>query len=129
LQKAGCSLVAGGIGSFIGNPFDLALVRMQTDSTLPLEERRNYKNVFNAFARIGKEEGITAYWSGALPTIMRAVALNIAMLVSYDESKERLTKLMSKDTSPLLIQFASSMVSAVATSTCSLPFDNMKTKL
>jgi len=34
-QKAYCSLFAGGFGSFIGTPFDLALVRMQADSSLP----------------------------------------------------------------------------------------------
>lgn len=27
LQKAGCSLIAGSLGSFVGNPCDLALVR------------------------------------------------------------------------------------------------------
>jgi len=34
-QKAIASITAGGIGSFIGNPADLCLVRMQADSTLP----------------------------------------------------------------------------------------------
>jgi len=85
--------------------------------------------VFDAFGRIIKEEGITSCWSGASPTIARAISLNIAMLVTYDECKERFTASMSKDTNPRLIQFAASMVSAVATSTASLPFDNIKTKL
>ena len=31
LQKAGASLLAGGFGSFVGNPCDLVLVRMQAD--------------------------------------------------------------------------------------------------
>ncbi len=30
-QKAYCSLIAGGLGSFVGTPCDLALVRMQAD--------------------------------------------------------------------------------------------------
>ena len=53
-QKTYCSLTAGAIGSFVGNPFDLVLVRMQTDSTLPLAERRNYKGILEAFSRIVK---------------------------------------------------------------------------
>lgn len=61
-QKAYASLFAGAFGSFIGNPCDLALVRMQADSTLPPAERRNYKNVFDAFRRIVSEEGVTACW-------------------------------------------------------------------
>ena len=51
-QKAYCAAFAGFIGALCGNPPDLALVRMQADGQLPPEERRNYKNVFNAFSRI-----------------------------------------------------------------------------
>lgn len=97
LQKAQASLFAGAFGSFIGNPCDLALVRMQADSTLPPAERRNYRNVFDAFGRIVREEGITSCWNGATPTMARAISLNVAMLVTYDESKERLTKYMGAD--------------------------------
>lgn len=96
-------MIAGAIGSFVGTPFDLALVRMQSDSHLPVEERRNYKNVFDAFRRIVSEEGITACWSGATPTIARAMSLNLAMLVTYEECRERLTAYMDKDTNPRLI--------------------------
>ena len=59
-QRAGASLVAGSLGSFVGNPCDLALVRMQADTVLPEAERRNYKNVFDAFSRIVSEEGVTS---------------------------------------------------------------------
>ena len=77
-QRVYCSLVAGAIGSFIGNPCDLSLVRMQADSTLPPAERRNYKHVFDAFGRIVREEGVTSLWNGATPTIARAMALNMS---------------------------------------------------
>ena len=53
-EKALFSLVSGFIGSLIGNPSDLALVRFQSDMYLPEAERRNYRNVFHAFTRIGK---------------------------------------------------------------------------
>ena len=36
-QRATASLIAGGLGSFVGNPCDLALVRMQADTVLPVE--------------------------------------------------------------------------------------------
>lgn len=128
LQKTGASLTAGAIGSFIGTPCDLVLVRMQADSLMPVDQRRNYKNVFNAFSRILSEEGLTSLWSGATPTICRAMSLNVAMLVTYEEAKERLTAKYGKN-SPYTIMFAASMLSACATSTASLPFDNVKTKL
>lgn len=58
----------------------------------------------------------------------RAIALNMAMLVSYDTVKESLTQSMGKG-KDFQIQIAASMVSAVATAVVSLPFDNLKTKL
>lgn len=128
LQKTGVSLFAGAFGSFVGTPCDLVLVRMQADSTLPEAERRNYKNVFDAFRRIVSEEGIASCWNGAAPTICRAMSLNVAQLVTYDEVKERLTAKLGKGHDKS-IMFTASMVSAVATSTASLPFDNIKTKL
>jgi solute carrier family 25 oxoglutarate transporter 11 len=101
---------------------------MQSDSTLPLAERRNYKNVFEAFRRIVSEEGLTSCWKGATPTICRAMSLNMSQLVTYDEAKERLTHRFGKG-HEMAVMFSASMISAVATSTASLPFDNLKTKL
>jgi solute carrier family 25 oxoglutarate transporter 11 len=67
---------------------------MQADNQLPLAERRNYKNVFDAFVKISREDGILGLWRGATPTIIRAIVLNLAMLSSYDEVKERLMEAM-----------------------------------
>lgn len=50
--KAGAGLAAGGLGAVIGNPCDLALIRMQADATLPVEKRRGYKNVGDALAYV-----------------------------------------------------------------------------
>lgn len=128
-QRAGASLIAGALGSFVGNPCDLALVRMQADTVLPEAERRNYKNVVDAFSRIVSEEGVTSLWKGAVPTMSRAVALNMSMLVSYETAKDAATAAMGPDASPFKIQFGSSMLAAVATALGSLPFDNIKTKM
>ena len=65
---------------------------MQADNRLPPEERRNYKNVVDAFRRIIKDEGFFALWRGATPTVIRAIVLNLAMLSSYDEVKEQFMK-------------------------------------
>jgi hypothetical protein len=44
-QKSICSITAGFIGSIVGTPPDLILIRMQADNSLPEAERRNYKSV------------------------------------------------------------------------------------
>lgn len=128
LQKAGCSLVAGTLGSFVGNPADLSLVRMQADSASPAAERRNYTGVGDAIKRTISEEGVTALWKGAVPTMTRAVSLNIAMMVSNDTAKEILEKKLGKDRKYTVVLTAA-MISAVCTAVGSLPFDNIKTKM
>ena len=50
-------MASGAVAVCIGTPFDVALVRMQSDSMLPMKERRGYKNVFDALIRMTKEEG------------------------------------------------------------------------
>ena len=128
-QKAGCAMTAGALGSFIGNPCDLALVRMQADSTLPVDQRRNYKHVGDAFTRIVSDEGVTSLWKGSVPTMLRATSLNVAMFVCYDTAKEVATASLGDTASPFKIQMGSSMLAAIATAVGSLPFDNIKTKI
>lgn len=127
-QKVYSSLLAGGIGSVVGTPADLVLIRMQSDSTLPVEQRRNYKNVIDAFSRIVTEEGALSLWKGCAPTVVRAMSLNLGMLVSYDESKERLEKLLGKEKSNTT-WILSSLISGGIAAAMSLPFDNVKTKM
>ena len=50
------------LGSFVGNPTEVALIRMTSDGRLPVEQRRGYTSVFNAVARIFREEGVLTLW-------------------------------------------------------------------
>ena len=70
-MKAALGMTAGGIGAFVGTPAEVALIRMTSDGSLPVDQRRNYTSVFNALARIYKEEGVATLWKGATPTIAR----------------------------------------------------------
>jgi solute carrier family 25 oxoglutarate transporter 11 len=127
-EKAMMSLFAGFVGSLVGNPADIVLVRFQSDSSLPLQQRRNYKHVFDAFVRIVREEGLWTLWRGSGPTIARAMAMNLGMLTTYDEVKERLNTLRgTKDT--MSTQIISSFSAGIVCSFLSLPFDNAKTKI
>ena len=125
-EKSLCSLAAGGIAAFVDTPLDLSLVRMQADKTLPPELQRRYRHVVHAFTSVIKEEGIIKLWRGAPPTVCRAMVANFAMLTSYEEAKERLSKILGKGKH---IPVLSSAIAGVATATLSLPFDNVKTKI
>ena len=122
------SLSAGFFGALTGNPADLILVRLQLDSTLPEAQRRGYKNFGDAFVKIVKNEGVMQLWRGASPTVVRAIVLNIGMLSSFDEFKERLNAHFGeKDT--LRVRLMASAGSGFLCSFMSLPFDNAKTKM
>ena len=71
---------SGGMAAIIGNPADVAIVRMTIDSKLPVEQRRGYSSVFNAWARIVKEEGLATLWVGCRPTVARAMVVNSCQL-------------------------------------------------
>lgn len=125
-KKAFAGLSAGAIGALVGNPADLSLIRMQADSTLPLDQRRNYKGVFDSFRSIIRDEGVTGLWKGSLPTVTRAMALNLGMLATFDQAKEYFGKIMGAGWSASL---AASALSGFAASFFSLPFDFVKTRI
>lgn len=85
-------LCSGGIGSFIGTPSELALVRMSADSKLPIKQRRNYKGIGDCLSRIAQEEGIAGLWTGARVTVIRAMLLSACVLGIGSEIKQRLTQ-------------------------------------
>ncbi|MCI00779.1 mitochondrial-like uncoupling protein 5-like, partial [Trifolium medium] len=64
-RKIEAGLIAGGVGAAIGNPADVAMVRMQADGRLPVAQRRNYKSVVDAITRMAKQEGVTSLWRGS----------------------------------------------------------------
>jgi solute carrier family 25 oxoglutarate transporter 11 len=125
-QRCFASLMAGGLGAIVGTPADLVLIRMQTDKTLPKELQRNYKNVFQAFGTIIREESVGSLFKGVGPTMIRAMALNLGMLAPYDQAKDFFAKFLGNGQSTNL---AASAVAGFLASAMSLPFDNVKTKV
>lgn len=128
-EKANWSLASGAIGSLTTTPTDVALIRFQADSTLPPMKRRNYRNVFDAFGQIYREEGLRGLWRGATPNVARAMSTNCSLLVTYNEAKEGLMRLTQSKEETLNLRLLSSCVTGVAISIVSLPFDNVKTKI
>ncbi|KAL2926439.1 Mitochondrial dicarboxylate/tricarboxylate transporter DTC [Bienertia sinuspersici] len=126
-QKALCGLTAGAIGATVGSPADLALIRMQADATLPLAQRRNYNNAFHALTRIVRDEGVLSLWKGAGPTVVRAMALNMGMLASYDQSVEFFRDSVGLGEASTVV--GASAVSGFFAAACSLPFDFVKTQI
>lgn len=126
-ERATAGLAAGGLAAMIGNPADLALIRMQSDGLKPAAERKNYTSVFDALRSISKSEGISALWAGAAPTVVRAMALNFGQLAFFSEAKAQLeqhTSLSAKNRT-----LCASAIAGFFASFFSLPFDFVKTRL
>ncbi|KAA8565699.1 hypothetical protein MFRU_006g02640 [Monilinia fructicola] len=126
-ERAAAGLTAGGLAAMIGNPADLALIRMQSDGLKPLAQRKNYKSVIDALSSITKSEGITALWAGCAPTVVRAMALNFGQLAFFSEAKSQLK--MRTEWNPKAQTLAASAVAGFFASFFSLPFDFVKTRL
>src|SRR5579862_3989358 len=126
-ERAGAGLAAGGLAAVVGNPADLALIRMQSDGLKPKEARANYKSVVDALTRIAKSEGITSLWAGAYPTVVRAMALNFGQLAFFSEAKQQLKNRANLSTQTQTL--AASAIAGFFASFFSLPFDFVKTRL
>lgn len=127
LTRAGCSLTAGGIGAMVGTPAEVALIRMQYDTTLPVAERRGYKNVFDALTQIARHEGTKGFFAGAMPTVVRGLTINFGMLMTYDSFKRMNEGWLGEGTTTN--RFFSGALSGWTAATVSLPFDFIKTRL
>jgi solute carrier family 25 oxoglutarate transporter 11 len=125
-ERATAGLTAGGLAAMIGNPADLALIRMQSDGLKPLAERKNYKSVIDALSSIARSEGVAALWSGATPTVVRAMALNFGQLAFFSEAKAQLKQ--HTTWSPNTQMLSASAVAGFFASFFSLPFDFVKTR-
>ncbi|XP_049372301.1 mitochondrial uncoupling protein 5-like [Solanum verrucosum] len=127
-KKIVAGLIAGGIGAAVGNPADVAMVRMQADGRLPISQRRNYKSVIDAITQMSKSEGVASLWRGSSLTVNRAMLVTASQLASYDQFKETiLEKGLMKDGlgTHVTSSFAAGFVAAVASN----PVDVIKTRV
>ncbi|XP_022844244.1 mitochondrial uncoupling protein 5-like [Olea europaea var. sylvestris] len=128
MKKISAGLIAGGVGAAVGNPADVAMVRMQADGRLPLAQRRNYKSVLDAISQMAKNEGVASLWRGSSLTVNRAMLVTASQLASYDQFKEIiLEKGLMKDGlgTHITASFAAGFVAAVASN----PVDVIKTRV
>ncbi|XP_057759912.1 mitochondrial uncoupling protein 5 [Arachis stenosperma] len=127
-RKIEAGLIAGGIGAAVGNPADVAMVRMQADGRLPPAQRRNYKSVVDAITKMAKQEGVASLWRGSSLTVNRAMLVTASQLASYDQFKEAiLEKGLMRDGlgTHVTASFAAGFVAAVASN----PVDVIKTRV
>lgn len=127
-KKVAAALVSGATGAAVGNPADLAMVRMQADGRLPVHERRNYTSVGNALLRMVKQDGVLSLWTGSAPTVTRAMLVTAAQLATYDQIKDTIAQNRVVPEG-LATQVVASVGAGVLASVASNPIDVVKTRV
>ncbi|XP_044950230.1 mitochondrial uncoupling protein 5-like [Hordeum vulgare subsp. vulgare] len=127
--KIAAGLIAGGVGAAVGNPADLAMVRMQADGRLPLADRRNYRSVGDAIARMTRDEGVRSLWRGSALTVNRAMIVTASQLATYDQAKEAILARRGPGADGLGTHVAASFAAGIVAAAASNPVDVVKTRV
>ena len=121
--------VTGGMAAYISCPMEVAVVRMSNDSSLPPEERRNYKNVVDTATRIVKEEGVTTFWRGSNPFVMRAMMVGVFQVATLDQFKVWYSNLLNQTKNSIPNVFCSAMTSGLIYSIATMPLEACKNRM
>lgn len=74
---AGC--VAGFVATVIASPVDVVKTRYMNDS------KGIYSNAIQCAYKMGKEEGLSAFYKGFLPSFIRIFSFNVVLWVVYEQ--------------------------------------------
>lgn len=127
-QKILIAGLSGGLGGIIGTPADLVNVRMQNDSKLPIDQRRNYKHCLEALGRIVRQEGPTRIFAGTTMASSRGMLVTVGQLAFYDEIKQQLLR-TPYFVDNLATHFTASLSAGVIATLITMPLDVLKTRL
>jgi len=126
--------LAGGLGGLAGNPADIMVVRMTSDSVKPPEKRYGYSNALSGIIRLIKEEGVRGLARGVGANTTRAVLMNASQVGSYDHFKSLLLRhqlpvINYQLRDNLLLHVVASFLAGTVATTICLPADVMKSRL
>ncbi|KAK3120769.1 hypothetical protein QOZ80_9AG0693400 [Eleusine coracana subsp. coracana] len=92
-KKIAAGFTTGAIAITVANPTDLVKVRLQAEGKLAPGAQRRYAGAMDAYAKIARQEGVAALWTGLGPNVARNAIINAAELASYDQVKQTILKI------------------------------------
>lgn len=101
-------------------------MRLQADSMAEPQDRRGYKNVFDALMRTTREEGFATLYKGLLPNVLRGMSMNVGMMACYDQAKEVVAGVLNDPMTngpTLTTRVGASAIAGFTAALFSLPFD------
>jgi len=114
--------ITGGVGSIIGNPFDVLKTLAQTNTDKGVSLGGLVTNMY-------KSQGIAGFYRGVEVNIIRACILNATKMGVYDVSKGYVTDATGWSRKDVKTSFASSFVAGFFMTVTVAPSDMIRTKL
>lgn len=114
--------LAGGLGSIVGNPFDVLKTRMMA------AEGKEPPALGKAASELYAAQGVSGFYRGIEANIMRAMVLNGTKMACYDQIKGLITNSGMIPTG-LPTQFCAAFSAGFFMATTVAPFDMVRTKL
>jgi solute carrier family 25 oxoglutarate transporter 11 len=108
---------------------EVAVVRMSNDASLPVNERRNYKSVFDTASRIVKEEGVAAFWRGSNPFVIRAMMVGVFQVATLDQFKALYAHYLKQTKNSIPNVFCAAMTSGLIYSLATMPLEASKNRM
>jgi len=122
--KVAASVLSGAIGAFVGSPFELLKVRMQSDGWKAPPDG----SIVACVRRLVAEEGWAGLWRGQAAFVQRSALLTGAQMPAYELSKGVLTSRAGLSEG-LPLHFTASMVAGFAATAVCSPMDFAKTRV
>lgn len=126
---AAMAAVSGFTGGIVGTPSDIANIRMQNDRALPVAQRRNYRNVFDAWIRLKRTEGWKSFRQGLWPNCIRCAVMTSSQLASYDMFKGVVQRVIGSTSESSIVHLSASLLASLVTTTLCSPMDVIRTQL
>lgn len=114
--------LSGGIGSAVGNPFDVMKTIMQAN-------KGESKGMMTLAGELHAKEGVSAFYRGVQANVMRACVLNGTKMSCYDKTKSFVVEQTGWTRKDLKTSFSSATVAGFAMTCTVAPFDRLRTLL
>ncbi len=115
--------LSGGVGSVVGNPFDVLKTLAQTNKS------KTPESMSVLASRLMKDQGISAFYRGVQANVMRACVLNASKMATYDITKGFICEKTGWGRKDIKAIFSSGVCAGVAMTACVSPFDYIRTRL
>ena len=88
MTKILAAMATGTIGICVANPTDVVKVRLQSQRAADPSAPRLYNGTIDCYRKSYAAAGITGFWVGIIPNILRNSVINAAEIASYDQYKQ-----------------------------------------